>query len=1294
MLRVCAKRIASCISVPVIVCCCGNRAFAADVAELDVPSEVINVVGVLPTYNGRDVGAAGAQVINVDRLDATFRALVDFEEKTDGEREVIWETGGATVGWSFVYEASSTLVARAVGNSGLSLATARFHLPPSLIDGGFLSVAWTFDVDDGAGLQTVGIVIEGFRVASATEPLQPDWSGGNGGGFGVINGSMAGTGTNQTLRGGAFVSGDIDLGLGLEFYADANYLPLEPDEDGDGLADPWEALFTDDPALLGAGDADADGLDDADEFEAGTDPTEPDTDGDGLDDGAELAAGTDPLLPDTDDDGASDGDEVNGDPASDPLDPDTDGDGFSDGWELAGGSDPTDPARPPGPACAGVAELDVPTEVLGELGPIPTWNNVDRSGNGLNDDREDVTFRTRIDFEPKVDGEREVIFESGGATVGFSFVYEAPNTLVLRAVGSGGMNVATARFLLPPSVIDVDGFVDVAWSYDTDNGFDGQNITIFISDVRVGYKAMLIDPNRDWTGSNQASFGVASNNLAAAGNNTALRGGAFVSGAIDLGVGLEFHGEIVYCPAETDSDGDGLADEWESLHAPGNLALLGSGDSDGDGLSDGEERNLGTSPLLADSDGDGLFDGREVNDTGTEPLDPDTDDDDRLDGDEVDGDPATDPFDPDTDDDGYTDGFEALRGSDPTDPDSRPTAQCDGVEELDVPTEVHTVIGTLASFNGHGGGNDQLDASFRAVVDFEAKNEGNREVIFETGGATVGWSISYEVPSALVARAVGNGGNSVVTARCLLPDALIDAGEVEVVWTYDVENGKNLQAISIVVDGYIAASSALDVGGDWSGGAGATFGAGTANMAAGGNNTGLAGDPFFSGIIVIDDIEALGLEFHADTLFCPVSTDRDADGLPDQWESLYTSGDLDALGDGDFDGDGLTDTDEFARGTDPMRVDTDGDGLDDAAELEAGSDPTIRDTDGDGLTDGEEVLGDVATDPTRADTDDDGLADPVELEIGSDPNNPASPFILADSIADWSLTGTQGESGWFNGFYNPALDDDLEYSPEDFVEFTNSCAPDGGPCAEGGPVDPAANHWTGLAWDRSELATGPMTFLGREATLANGAQVDFDAEEWAIRRFSATEEVDVAVVWHLRKTIAGGAGVTGRLFLNDFEIDSASIGGRDMAGVVKVIEVDLIPGDTLDLAHTAVGPAGDPAGTADDSASWMRIVARGEPPVLDEVFHRGDPNDTGTIDLTDGILILNFLFTGGVAPTCSDAADVNDSGTIDLTDGVGIFNFLFLGGLPPADPGPLTQPCGPDPSDSDPFDCESYTHCP
>jgi YVTN family beta-propeller protein len=82
--------------------------------------------------------------------------------------------------------------------------------------------------------------------------------------------------------------------------------------------------------------------------------------------------------------------------------------------------------------------------------------------------------------------------------------------------------------------------------------------------------------------------------------------------------------------------------------------------------------------------------------------------------------------------------------------------------------------------------------------------------------------------------------------------------------------------------------------------------------------------------------------------------DSDEDGLPDVWETAYF-GDLDQGPDGDYDGDGLTNLEEYETGTDPTKTDTDSDGLSDAWEIQNGTNPTNSDTDSDGMPDGWEV---------------------------------------------------------------------------------------------------------------------------------------------------------------------------------------------------------------------------------------------------------------------------------------------------------------------------------------------------
>jgi hypothetical protein len=68
---------------------------------------------------------------------------------------------------------------------------------------------------------------------------------------------------------------------------------------------------------------------------------------------------------------------------------------------------------------------------------------------------------------------------------------------------------------------------------------------------------------------------------------------------------------------------------------------------------------------------------------------------------------------------------------------------------------------------------------------------------------------------------------------------------------------------------------------------------------------------------------------------------------------------------------------------------------------------------------------------------------------------------FADSEADWSVSGTQGERGWCAGYYNFTFDDGT-YAPEDFVPFSEE-------------------HWDGAssAWRLQRMDRGIRQNLSR-----------------------------------------------------------------------------------------------------------------------------------------------------------------------------------------------------------------------
>lgn len=76
----------------------------------------------------------------------------------------------------------------------------------------------------------------------------------------------------------------------------------------------------------------------------------------------------------------------------------------------------------------------------------------------------------------------------------------------------------------------------------------------------------------------------------------------------------------------------------------------------------------------------------------------------------------------------------------------------------------------------------------------------------------------------------------------------------------------------------------------------------------------------------------------------PLRPDSDRDGMPDGWEASNGLDPTSAAGadgaDGDLDGDGLSNLDEYRNNSNPRSRDTDGDGVSDSVEVANGSDPS------------------------------------------------------------------------------------------------------------------------------------------------------------------------------------------------------------------------------------------------------------------------------------------------------------------------------------------------------------------
>ncbi len=119
--------------------------------------------------------------------------------------------------------------------------------------------------------------------------------------------------------------------------------------------------------------------------------------------------------------------------------------------------------------------------------------------------------------------------------------------------------------------------------------------------------------------------------------------------------------------------------------------------------------------------------------------------------------------------------------------------------------------------------------------------------------------------------------------------------------------------------------------------------------------------------------------------------DTDGDGLDDYYEvmviftdptNIDTDNDLVTDDNEDFDNDGLTNYQEYIRGTSPWNSDSDGDDLSDGDEINTyGTNPLEPDSDFDGLSDADEIILGVL--PNNPDTDGNGILDGDEFYSGN-----------------------------------------------------------------------------------------------------------------------------------------------------------------------------------------------------------------------------------------------------------------------------------------------------------------------
>jgi protocatechuate 3,4-dioxygenase beta subunit len=151
-----------------------------------------------------------------------------------------------------------------------------------------------------------------------------------------------------------------------------------------------------------------------------------------------------------------------------------------------------------------------------------------------------------------------------------------------------------------------------------------------------------------------------------------------------------------------------------------------------------------------------------------------------------------------------------------------------------------------------------------------------------------------------------------------------------------------------------------------------------------------------------------------------------------------------------------------------------------------------------------------------------------------------------------------------------------------------------------------------------------------------------------------------------------GGGVSGLINSNGSPVEGAFV-YAEVSGEVKgfarsstdggYVINGLLPGTytvTASMVMYHDGSYPDPVGVVSGNVDGINI----ELPSV----RVGDVTGEGTINVTDVIFLINYLYIGGPAPVPLMTGDANCDGRINITDVIHIINYLYIGGPSPCNP--------------------------
>ena len=201
---------------------------------------------------------------------------------------------------------------------------------------------------------------------------------------------------------------------------------------------------------------------------------------------------------------------------------------------------------------------------------------------------------------------------------------------------------------------------------------------------------------------------------------------------------------------------------------------------------------------------------------------------------------------------------------------SSETVSVGSLADLGAPSETVNTTGQYATYQNRTVDGvvtvDTKDATFAVSIDFNAGDSAANGVIWETGGATIGSTLSYnQAASTLSVHHSTNGGNALGVVTHQLTGAQVSGGDIEVVWAYDASEIEWELFVDGVSSGTTVDTTAVArTQNDWSGSNAAGLGIYGGNFAAGnGDNTNLAAIANLGDTATIN--LATGLRFWAGT---------------------------------------------------------------------------------------------------------------------------------------------------------------------------------------------------------------------------------------------------------------------------------------------------------------------------------------------------------------------------------------------------------------------------------------------